>query len=178
MVSSGTADTMLERCCRDIDKINEWTGRIVSWLVIPITFIVATEVILRYLFNRPTIWAYDVNTQLLATLSILGGGYVLLHGGHIRMDLLIDRLSRTRRGTIEVVSGLIVVFTVGILLWKTSEQAWFSLQTREIASTFFHPPLYPLRAIIAIGVLLLLLQLIAKLVRDILIIMGSRSKGD
>lgn len=51
----------IKLCLRYIDAINECTGKGVGFLIIPITLIITLEVILRYVFNRPTIWAWDVN---------------------------------------------------------------------------------------------------------------------
>lgn len=158
---------MAKAFCRRIDSCNEWTGKIVCWLIIPLTFIVVYDVILRYVFNRPTVWAWDINIQLLGALVILGGGYVLLHNGHIGVDVLVVRLSPRKRAMVDLVTSLFFFFGVGVLLWKASLDAWSSLQIRELYTSFFQPPIYPLKIVVVIGVLLLLLQGIAKFMRDL-----------
>ncbi len=57
-----------------IDNMNEWVGRIASFGYVAILLIQVMEVILRYVFNSPTIWAWDINAQLFMGVSILGGG--------------------------------------------------------------------------------------------------------
>ena len=56
----------MRRYCIIIGKINLFLGKVLQWTILPISAIVMFEVIARYVFNRPTIWAWDVNVQLLA----------------------------------------------------------------------------------------------------------------
>ena len=59
---------------------------------------------------------------------------------------------------------------IGALFWYSTVAAFDSVRTREVSETVFSPPIYPLRIVLAFGVLLLLLQMVAKLVRDIQVI--------
>jgi TRAP-type mannitol/chloroaromatic compound transport system permease small subunit len=169
---------MVDRFCRGIDTLNEWVGKIFSWLIIPLTVLITAEVVLRYIFNKPTIWTLDVNIQLLATLSVMGAGYVLLHNGHIRMDMIVLNISKRKRALLEITTGLLFLFVIGIIVWKTSTSAWQSLRIRETSSSVFHPPVYPIRFVMAIGVVLLLLQGITKFIRDIRILLGFGDNGE
>lgn len=58
---------------RVVDTFNTWLGRIGGWLFLPLTVIIFLDVVLRYIFNSPTIWAWDVNVQLMGALVALGG---------------------------------------------------------------------------------------------------------
>ena len=83
---------------RYVDAINSWVGRVIGFAVIPITVIATIEVLLRYAFNRPTIWAWEVNIQLMASTVTLGAGYALLHGAHVKMDAIVVTIdSNTKR---------------------------------------------------------------------------------
>lgn len=152
---------------RSVDALNEWTGKVAAWLIIPLTLIVVLDVILRYVFNKPTIWAWDVNVQLLGALVILGAGYCLLHNAHVGVDVLVLRFSPRKRAIIDLITGLFFVFAIGVLLWKTASAAWASLQIREAYSSYWEPPIYPFKMLMVVGILLLLLQGIAKFIRDL-----------
>ena len=76
-----------------IDKVNERVGTVVAFGLIVMMFIMLYEVVARYVFDSPTIWAWDVNGLLFSAVLVLGGGYVLLHRGHVRLDILFERLS-------------------------------------------------------------------------------------
>jgi TRAP-type mannitol/chloroaromatic compound transport system permease small subunit len=163
---------MLNKFCEIIDTLNERTGRIVAWLIIPLLLIVTYDVVMRYIFNRPTVWAWDINVQLLGASVALGGGYTLLYNGHIGVDVLVEGLSKRKRAIVEAITSVFFFLGVGVLLWQGSKAAWFSVQTREIDFTYFAPPVYPLKVVIAIGFLLVFLQGIAKLIRDIILIVS------
>ena len=158
---------MAKAFCHAINRLNEWTGKIACWLLIPLTLIVVYEVVLRYVFNRPTIWAWDINVLLLGALVILCGGYVLLHGSHIGVDVLVVRLSPRKRAIVDLITSLFFFFTIGLLLWKTAAAGWLSLQVRETFATFFAPPIYHLKLLMVVGVLFFLLQGVVKFIHDL-----------
>lgn len=159
--------TRAEVFCRRVDTINEWTGRIASLLVLPLVSIVVIEVVLRYFFNRPTIWAWDINVQLAAAIAILGGGYGLLHGSHVVVDVIVGHLTPKARARADLATSAIFFFVMVILLSVAISRAQLSVSTRELYTSLFAPPLYPLRIVVAISLVLLLIQGIAKFIRDL-----------
>jgi TRAP-type mannitol/chloroaromatic compound transport system permease small subunit len=78
-----------------IDKISEWTGVVISWLVIPLTAVVFYEVLLRYVFNNPTDWVYDTAWMLYSTLFLIGGAYTLLHQSIFNRRSIYSSSSKT-----------------------------------------------------------------------------------
>src|SRR5690554_1426218 len=78
---------------RVIDAFSNAIGNVVCWLIIPLVGSLAYEVFARYLFSAPTIWAYDVSYMLYGSLFMLGAGYTLYRGGHIRTDMLYQNWS-------------------------------------------------------------------------------------
>jgi TRAP-type mannitol/chloroaromatic compound transport system permease small subunit len=162
--------------CRFIDSLNEWVGKYSGWLIIPLTALVTYDVILRYVFNRPTIWAWDINIQLLGAMVILGGGYGLLHDQHIGVDVLVARLSPRRRAVIDLITSAFFFFGIGVLLWKAASDAWFSLEIREVLSSVFSPPIYPFKILMVVGILLLFLQGLAKFIRDFTTVTSTEMK--
>ena len=167
-----------EAFCRRVDAVNHWAGKIVAWAVVPMMVFIIIEVTLRYIFNNPTIWVWDVNVQLLALIAIMGSGYTLLHGGHVSMDVLAVRLSARRRAILDLIISLLFFFCIGVLVWKVGVSAWNSVQAREVYNTIFGPPLYPLRVVIVVGVALLLLQGIVKFIRDLSVVIYSRGASN
>ena len=72
----------------NIDKINKIIGNIVCWITMPLIFAMVYEVLARKLFNAPTMWAYDMSRFMYGALFMLGAGYALSKGVHIRADFL------------------------------------------------------------------------------------------
>ena len=153
--------------CRRVDAVNEWTGRVTSVILIFLALYITAEVILRYVFNRPSIWTWDILIICMCVLVVLGGGYTLLHRGHVMVDVLVGRFSPRARAIIDLVTSGVFFFAIGYLLWIAIGRAEHSVLTRELYSTLWEPPLYPLRVVVAIGIFLLLIQGMAKFVRDV-----------
>jgi TRAP-type mannitol/chloroaromatic compound transport system permease small subunit len=163
----------LYRLIATIDAINERIKN-VGFLVVVIAFIATYEVVGRYVFNSPTIWAWDINKQLFCALVAMGGGYALLHGVHVRMDVLYSRWSKNRQAIVDLATSFLPLLFCGTMLWSVILAAKGSLEILERASSYFAPPVYPLWILIVIAALLFLLQVIADVIRNLLIITGKK----
>jgi TRAP-type mannitol/chloroaromatic compound transport system permease small subunit len=158
----------MRRYCIIIGKINLFLGKVLQWTILPISAIVMFEVIARYVFNRPTVWAWDVNVQLQAFMATLGGGYVLLNDDHVRVDILVAKFSMRKRAILESFTGLLTILALGILTWHLIDVAVTSVKYLEVDWSYFAPPVYPLRCLMAFGSLMLFLQAIAMFLKNIL----------
>jgi TRAP-type mannitol/chloroaromatic compound transport system permease small subunit len=158
----------MRRYCIIIGKINLFLGKVLQWTILPISAIVMFEVIARYVFNRPTVWAWDVNVQLQAFMATLGGGYVLLNDDHVRVDILVAKFSMRKRAILESFTGLLTILALGILTWHLIDVAVTSVKYLEVDWSYFAPPVYPLRCLMAFGSLMLFLQAIAMFLQNIL----------
>ena len=157
---------------RVVDSINSHLG-FISYALPLMTFIMTYEVIARFVFNAPTIWAWDVNTQLLAFIAVLSGGYVLFHNGHTRMDLFSSRWSARGRAYMNTFTYLLGLLFLVALLVKSFGLAEHSLLTREYGLGLLKAPLYPLRIIIVLGIALFIIQLLAEMIRNLLLLTGK-----
>jgi TRAP-type mannitol/chloroaromatic compound transport system permease small subunit len=157
----------IDRFIKAVNSVNHWVGTVTGFLLPVIILIVSFEVVMRYFFNSPTIWAWDVNIQLFAVMVFLGGGYTLMQNGHVRVDLWYGQLpARTKAKTDVITSPLFFLFFI-ILLWKGGEMTLESIAEREVMSTIFAPPLYPLKIVFTAGVFLFFLQGIVQLILDL-----------
>jgi TRAP-type mannitol/chloroaromatic compound transport system permease small subunit len=145
---------------RAIDGLAEWTGRLFSLLALPLVGALTYEVIARYAFNRPTIWAYDVTYMLYGTIFMLGAAYTLYKGGHIRTDIFYQNWSVRTRGMVDAVLYLLLFFPgIAMFFWMGLQEALHSWDIREVSDASpWRPPLYPLKAVIPISLALLMIQ--------------------
>lgn len=150
-----------------ITTINRKEGEWVAWVSFPITLFIFAEVILRYSFNSPTIWIWDLAIILQAFLILCTGGFVLAEEGHVMVDIFVSRFSAKVRAIMNLVISPFVLFTIGALTYQWVKTANGSVAVKERLSTLWAPPVYPLKVLIAIGMILLLLQVIAHVLRDI-----------
>jgi TRAP-type mannitol/chloroaromatic compound transport system permease small subunit len=170
--------TALDSFCRGVSAANERVGSAVSWLALPLTLLVGYDVGMRYAFGQPTVWAWDIIVQIAGAMVVLAGGFTLKQGGHIGVDILVVGLSPRRRAIVDALLGPIFLFTVGAMTWVTALDAWDSTRSGERLSTVFAPPIYPFRIVVAIGALLLLLQGVVKLIRDLTTALAVGSADD
>lgn len=157
---------IIDKCLHVIDAISEWTGKAVSFFIFLLALIVGYEVVARYVFKSPTLWVHEISVMLFGTFIIIGGAYTALKGGHVNMDLVHKALGTRTRALLDILTFTLTLVFLSALLWKGGGAAWKSVRTLEHASTQWAPPLYPFRVMLPLGAALLLLQSIAKLIRD------------
>jgi TRAP-type mannitol/chloroaromatic compound transport system permease small subunit len=168
----------MKRFLRTIDRINERTGRLVSYLIIILVGVILYEICARYLFNRPTIWAQETSQMIYGAYVILLGGYVLRQGGHVNVEIFYGRFSPRKRAVIDLFTWLLFFFFCGLLLVKGWDMAWDSFKVRETEPTSFAPPVYPIKMMIPLGALLILLQGLARFLRTLsFAITGKEEEG-
>ncbi len=150
-----------------IDSLSLWCGRIVCWLTLPLIGAMVFEIVARYLFTAPTAWAYDLSRMFYGALFILGAGYALSKGVHIRSDFLYRNWSVATQGKVDAL--LYIVFfmpTMVIFFWVSAEWAWTAVDRGERGmDTAWMPLLGPIKSCLPLGVLLLLVQGIAEFLR-------------
>jgi len=156
----------VRRILEAIDSVSEWTGRITAFLIPGMMLIMTYEVVARYLLKSPTIWAMESTQYLFLATTALGGAYVLRHGGHVNVPILYSRLSTRTQAIVDVVTSLFFFFFMGALFrasWITTVESVFYL---EHSPTYWEPPIYPVYIVMTAGIFLIILQALAKLVRD------------
>lgn len=143
-----------------IDIFSLWVGRAVAWLTLPLMLVMVYEVMARYLFTAPTVWAYDLSRMLYGAAFMLGAAYALSKGVHIRADFIYRRWSVRTQGRMDLALYLICYFpTLLIFLWVSSEWAWTSVSRAERGTdTAWMPLLGPLKSCVPIGIVFLLIQ--------------------
>lgn len=167
-----------------IDTLNDRVGKIISWLIVPLCAAMVYEVIVRkfgssplawyqelvriithpesptQLIPAPTLWAYDISRMLYGSLFMLGAGYALSKGVHIRADFLYRNWSARTQGAVDLALYLSLYFGgMVFLFWNGAEYAWNAWSRGERAmDTAWMPPLGPVRTAIPVGVALLILQ--------------------
>ena len=158
----------MHRLLDKIDLINRYISNGVSFLFVPMTLIAMFEVVMRYAFDSPTTWAWDINVQLFCAIVVLGGAHTLQQGGHVIMDILVNKLQRKTKLIVNICVCLVFLITMVIAIWQVGTFAWNSLVIFERASTILSPPIYPIKIGILIGVSMLFLQGVVLFIRDLM----------
>ena len=159
---------------RIIDTINEIVGRIVVVLAVIFAAIIIYDVVMRYAFNAPTRWAFDLSKQLYGFYFILLGGYALRHGSHVRVDLLLERFSPGLTRIVEIAGYVIFFFPFAwIFLTRSYDFAATSWAQGETTYGAVALPVYPLKAALCVAAGLLLIQGVSEVLK---ILLGQRQE--
>jgi TRAP-type mannitol/chloroaromatic compound transport system permease small subunit len=152
-----------------IDRISLRSGEIIRWLAIVLTVVVLYEVFARYLFNAPTIWAYDAAMMIYSVLFLGGAAYVLVVKTHIRVDVIFNMLPHRTQMILDLIYYIVFWLPYSlVMIWYGSKMAYLSTLAEEISNTSqWLEPIWPWRWVIPAGFLLLLLQGIAEVIRTI-----------
>ena len=151
-----------------IDLFSKWVGNIVCWITIPLIFAMVFEVLARKLFTAPTMWAYDMSRFLYGALFMLGAGYALSKGVHIRADFLYRNFKVKTQGLIDLWLYILFYFPgLLVFLYKTIGFVQESIMRGERGmDTAWMPYMWPIKSCLLIGIIFLLIQGISELFKS------------
>ena len=151
-----------------IDLFSKWVGNIVCWITIPLILGMVYEVFARKLFLAPTIWAYDMSRFLYGALFMLGAGYALSKGVHIRADFIYRNFKTKTQGTIDFWLYLLFYFPgLIVFLYMTIGYVGESIQRGERGmDTTWMPYMWPIKTCLLVGIVFLLIQGISELLKS------------
>jgi len=150
-----------------VDNFSDKVGSVVCVMIFPMMLILVFKVVMRYGFNAPTICAHETSQQLYSAHFILGGVYALRWGSHVNVEILYGYLPPRKQAFLDLFTWLLFYLFCGFMLWEGWGAAWLSIGRGEISSSFWGPPLWPLKLTIPIAAILVLLQGLAKTTNDI-----------
>ena len=159
---------------RWIDGFSRWTGIIFSYLLIPLTLLVIYEVITRML-DRPTIWTFETSSFLYGAHFMLVAAYGLLMKSHVSIDLVSGRFSRKTNAVLALVCyGTMFFPFIAVFTYFGIEFAYYSWSYLEKSWSFWGPPLYPIKTVIPVTAVMLLLQGISEVIKNIQILVEEK----
>ena len=152
----------------NIDKFSKWIGNVVCWILMPLILAMTYEVLARKLFHAPTIWAYDISRFLYGALFMLGAGYALSRGVHIRADFLYRNFKTKNQGLIDFWLYLLFYFPgLFVFLYMTIGYVGESIQRGERGmDTTWMPYMWPIKTCLLVGIIFLLIQGISELFKS------------
>jgi TRAP-type mannitol/chloroaromatic compound transport system permease small subunit len=160
-----------------IDAFSDRSGTLFSWMIFPLVAGLTYEVFARYAFSAPTIWAFDLTYMLYGSHFMLGAGYALLRGAHIRTDLLYEKYSARQKGMVDAIAYLFFFFP-GLLFFLISgmDEAIHAWTIRELSEqTAWRPPLYPFKTVVPVAAALLIVQGVSELLKSLYAVKTGRT---
>ena len=158
---------------RLIDGVNARVGRAILWLVLAAVVISAGNAIVRKAFDYSSNAWLEIQWYLFSAIFLLCAGYTLLRNEHIRIDVIAGRLSRRTQTWIDIFGTVFFLIPMALLVlyeaWPWFLRAW---ESEEISSSAGGLTLWPAKALVPAGFVLLLLQGLSELVKRIAFLKG------
>jgi TRAP-type mannitol/chloroaromatic compound transport system permease small subunit len=154
---------------RAIDNFTRYTAYVFASLTLILMLIIVHNVIMRYAFRSPTVWAYDLSYMLYGSAFMLGAAVALLYGAHVRTDFLYQRWSQRTQGIVDTFLYLVLFFPAMYLFFDAgveyAARSW-RLGERGFASTW-RPVIYPLKTVIPVAIALLMIQGVSETIKSL-----------
>jgi TRAP-type mannitol/chloroaromatic compound transport system permease small subunit len=152
---------MLAQFFKIVDGISWVASRLADLSVVLLIVAMVYEVVARYFFNAPTVWAFDIAYMCSGGLFLLGVSWALKEDAHIRIDILRNRMSPRWAGAVEGVTYLLILCPFfAILAWiaiKHTHKAWLTNEVEMVSP--WAPLMWPFYLMFAVGLSALALQL-------------------
>ncbi|MBN1829504.1 MAG: TRAP transporter small permease subunit [Deltaproteobacteria bacterium] len=158
-----------------VDKISLIIGKIVSYFMVLVMISTVIEIVSRYFFDRPTIWAYEFGQFLFGGYFLLAGAITLYYREHVGMDIIVSRLSARGQAVLSACTYIFAVLFLGVLVYKGGQFAYKSVIYLERSTSVWGPPIWPLKAALPVAGLLMLLQATSNFVKDIYFAVTGKS---
>lgn len=158
---------------RAIDALSRAVGRAVMWLTLLVVLISAGNAVARKLFNLSSNAWLEVQWYLFGAIFMLGAGYALLRGDHVRVDILASRWSRRTQLWVEVAGVVFFLLPFALLvMWLAWPMAWGSFLANEQSSNTGGLVRWPVKLLIPVGFGLLALAGVSHLIKCVACLLG------
>ena len=149
-----------------VDAVNRVFGLIAMYLVYAMIGILFYSTISKNFFD-PSLWTLEMAQFAMVTYYLLGGGYSMQTGDHVRMDLLYGRWSERTKAIVDAITVLFLIFYLCLLLFGGISSTRYAIQYGEESYSAWAPPMAPIKVIMCVGITLMLLQVIATFFKDL-----------
>jgi TRAP-type C4-dicarboxylate transport system permease small subunit len=150
---------------RSIDAVSDFCGKLAAWLFFIIGGMISYEVVARYVFTAPTIWAEELSRFFQVWAVYLAAAYTLRHKHLIRITLLIDRLGDTGRRIAEFITLSWLAIFSAIAIWWGIEILIESIIQGRSSGSMLDAPHWMTESAVPLGFILLFLQCLAEMIR-------------
>lgn len=163
-----------------IDTVNERIGRLVAWVTAGLVLVVFVDVVMRYLFNTSFVFTQELEWHIFGFIFLIGAGYTLLHDGHVRVDIIYQRLGMLGQAWTNLI-GVIFFALPGCMMvtitsWKFTHNAWLVMEGSPDPGGI--PFRFLIKGTITAGFFLLTLQSFSLGVHSLLQILGKEASKE
>ncbi len=170
---------------RFTDRLNHRVGRFAMYLLFVLMAVLMWSTVTK-LSGRPSLWTLEMAQFIMVAYYILGGPYSMQMGSHVRMDLFYARWSPRSRALTDAFTVFALLIYLGVMIWGAADSLAYALQLKwpdgsllpeigrlERSPTAWRPQMWPIKSILFVGFVLMFLQALTYLIRDIAMLRGK-----
>lgn len=158
----------MDAVIRNIERLTTSVGIMASFAIVPLVLATCYEVLARYAFGAPTIWAYEIGYTLTGSHFLLGMAFTLAVGAHIRIDIFSGKFSPRTRALIDLCAYAVML---PLLIWLSyalfQHLATGYLRSERSGQSAMNLPVWPFRIVFLVAFTLLALQVLAEVVKTV-----------
>jgi TRAP-type C4-dicarboxylate transport system permease small subunit len=158
-------NTALHVFIRSVDSLSEFSGKLCAWGLVAIGFFITFEVVMRYVFNAPTIWVDEVSRIVQVWVVYLGTAYVFKHGEMITIDVAFRNPGTLGRRITETLAIAVLLLFMGVTVFYGFPLWLKATLAGHTTDTYLAPPKWLTHAPVWVGGVLLMLQGVVQLFR-------------
>jgi len=151
---------------RLIDRVNRWVGLLAMYMIFVMMAVLLYSSISKTFFV-PSLWTLEMAQFLMVAYFLLGGGYSMQIGAHVRMDLFYTQWTPRTRSMVDSVTILLLILYLVLLLYGGLSSTQYALQYGEKSYSSWAPYMAPIKIVMCFGIVLMLLQAIAMFFRNL-----------
>ena len=164
----------LAHVVRVVDAVNEFIGRVVMWLSLGVVLVCFATVYLRYALETGRPWIQELYVWQHAIVFLVGAGYTLLHGGHVRVDLFYGKMSDRRRALVDIFGTVVLLWPFAIVIaYESTPMVVLSWANNEVSQQpGGMPAMWFLKAMLHVFCAVIFIQGMAVGARGLLVLGG------
>ena len=154
------------RFTRGVDALNAWVGQFAMWLLVLMLAVLVWGIASQAIDVR-SVWVIEMAQFTMAAYYLLGGGWTLQRGVHVRMDVFYSHWKPRTRSVVDSLTSVVLIFFLVMLVVGGWESTAYALDTGQRSRSLWRPYMAPVKIIMTTGMALMLLQSLSELCKDI-----------
>ena len=171
---------VLNQIVSSIHQLNEWAGKVISWLTTLLVLLVCFDVVTRYLFSDTQAWIMELEWHLFALIFIIGAGYAFKHDRHVRVDLFYANFSERDKAWVNLIGAVLFLLPwTALMIYASFDYALISYQIGEGSpDPGGLPARYVIKFAVTVGMSLLFLEGLASLLESIQVLVNGKTEKE
>ncbi|MHB1161146.1 MAG: TRAP transporter small permease [Chloroflexota bacterium] len=171
----------MDRWARAIERPGRPLGVVMSAVgavaLIVMMLWVVTDVLLRFLFNRPVLGSYEIVEYMMVAFIFMAMAHAQFSKAHISVPVFVERLSPEARAVVESITSLVTLAIALVMVWGAIGQTRDMYLSRMTSAVLFIPK-WPFQAITALGLALFSVAVLVDVLKNLTRVGGQEGAGD